>query len=62
MHCTKTALGRVSLTPELCFVPGKVVHMQFDSGSQEGHAMGRFIIPDVDGMEIIQAGQYYGAG
>ena len=33
MHCTKSALGKVSLPPKAHFVPGKVVHVQFDSGS-----------------------------
>ena len=26
MHCTESALGKVSLPPKACFVPGKVVH------------------------------------
>ena len=33
MHSTKSALGKVSLPPKACFVPGKAVHMQFDGGS-----------------------------
>ena len=33
MHCTESALGKVSLPPKACFVPGKVVHVQFDGGS-----------------------------
>ena len=33
MHCTKSALGKVSLPPKACFVPGKVVHVQFDGSS-----------------------------
>ena len=33
MHCAKSALGKVSLPPKACFVPGKVVHVQFDGGS-----------------------------
>ena len=32
MHCTETALGRVSLPPRVCFVSGKAVYMQFDGG------------------------------
>ena len=27
MHCTKSALGKVSLPPKACFVPGKMVHV-----------------------------------
>ena len=27
MHCTKSALGKLSLPPRAHFVPGKVVHM-----------------------------------
>ena len=56
MHSTESALGKVSLLPKTCFVPGKVVHVQFDRGSQEGHAMGRFVILDMDGKEVIRAG------
>ena len=33
MHCTKSALGKVSLHPKARFVPGKAVHVQFDGGS-----------------------------
>ena len=33
MHCAKSALGKVSLPPSACFVPGKAVHVQFDSSS-----------------------------
>ena len=33
MHCTKSALGKVSLPPKACFILGKVVHVQFDGGS-----------------------------
>ena len=33
MHCAEPALGKVSLPPKVCFVPGKVVHVQFDSSS-----------------------------
>ena len=33
MHCAKSALGKVSLPPKACFVPGKAVHVQFDGGS-----------------------------
>ena len=33
MHCTKSALGKVSLPPKIHFVPGKIVHVQFDGGS-----------------------------
>ena len=49
MHSAESALGKVSLPPKACFVPGKAVHVQFDSGSQEGHAMGGFVIQDMDG-------------
>ena len=27
MHCAETAVGKVSLPPKACFVPGKVVHV-----------------------------------
>ena len=27
MHCTESALGKVSLLPKACFAPGKVVHV-----------------------------------
>ena len=27
MHCTESALGKVSLPPKACFVPGKAVHV-----------------------------------
>ena len=33
MHSAKSALGKVSLPPKACFVPGKVVHVQFDGRS-----------------------------
>ena len=33
MHYAESALGKVSLPPKACFIPGKVVHMQFDGGS-----------------------------
>ena len=33
MHCTESALGKVSLPPKARFVPGKAVHVQFDGGS-----------------------------
>ena len=33
MHCTKSALGKVSLPLKAHFVPGKVVHMQFYGSS-----------------------------
>ena len=33
MHYTKSALGKVSFPPKVCFVPGKMVHVQFDSRS-----------------------------
>ena len=33
MHCTKSTLGKVSLPSKACFIQGKVVHVQFDSGS-----------------------------
>ena len=33
MHSTESALGKVSLPPKACFVPGKAVHVPFDSGS-----------------------------
>ena len=32
MHCTKSALGKMSLPPKACFALGKAVHVQF-SGS-----------------------------
>ena len=33
MHSAKSALGKVSLPPKAYFVPGKVVHVQFNGGS-----------------------------
>ena len=33
MHCTKTALDKVSLPPKVPFVTGKAVHMQFHGSS-----------------------------
>ena len=27
MHCTDSALGKVSLPPKACFVPGKALHV-----------------------------------
>ena len=33
MHCTESALGKVSLPPKACFALGKVVHVQFDGRS-----------------------------
>ena len=27
MHCTESALGKVSLPPKACFVPGKALHV-----------------------------------
>ena len=33
MHCTESALSKVNLPPKACFVPGKAVHVWFDSGS-----------------------------
>ena len=33
MHCTESALGKVSLPPKARFVLGKAVHVQFDGGS-----------------------------
>ena len=48
MHCAESALGKVSLPPKARFVPGKAVHVQFDGGSQEGHATGGFVILDAD--------------
>ena len=27
MHCIESALGKVSLPPKACFVPGKAMHM-----------------------------------
>ena len=62
MHSAESALGKVSFPPKARFVLGKVVHVQFVSGSQEGHATGRFVILDMDGKEAVQAGQYYGPG
>ena len=60
MNCTKSALGKMSLPLKACFFPSKVVYMQFDGSSYEGNAMGRFMILDIDGVENIQSGQYYG--
>ena len=36
--------------------------MQFDGSYYKRHAMGRFMILDMDGVEVILVGQYYGAG
>ena len=33
IHCTKTALGNLSLPPKVCVMLGKAVHIHFDSGS-----------------------------
>ena len=33
MHCTESALGKMSLPPKACFVLGKAVHVQFDIAS-----------------------------
>ena len=33
MHSSESALGKVGLPPKAHFVPGKVVHVHFDSGS-----------------------------
>ena len=33
MHCTESTLGKVSFPPKAYFIPGKVVHVQFDSVS-----------------------------
>ena len=33
MQCTESALGKESLPPEARFVLGRVVHVQFNSGS-----------------------------
>ena len=33
MHCTKSALGKVTLPPKAHFVMGKVVHVHFDGNS-----------------------------
>ena len=50
MYCIESALGKVNLPPKARFMPGKVVHVQFDGGSKEGHAMDRFVILDMDGL------------
>ena len=56
MYCTKIIFGKVYLLFKAHFVLGKAVYMQFDSSSQEGHAMGSFVILDIDGEEIVQPG------
>ena len=56
IYCAENALGKASLPLKACLVSSKAVHMQFDSGSQEGQAMGKFVILDVDSMGIIWAG------
>ena len=33
MYSAESALGKVSLPPKGCFIPGKAVHVQFDGGS-----------------------------
>ena len=33
MHCTASALSKVSLPPKARYVPGKEVHVQSDGGS-----------------------------
>ena len=42
-------------------MPCKAVHVQFDGGSYKGHTLGSFIILEVDSVEIVWAGQCYGA-
>ena len=55
MHCTETALVKVSLPLKAWFVLVTAIHMQFDGGSQEGHNTCCFVILDMGGMKIIQA-------
>ena len=33
MHCTESALDKLIIPPKARFVPGKVVHVQFDGRS-----------------------------
>ena len=44
------------MLPKAHFILGKAMYVQFDSGSQEGHNMGKFVILDVDRVEVVQAG------
>ena len=62
MHCTESALGKISLPPKAHFIPGKVVHVQFDGGFCEGHAMGGFMILDMDEVEVIWVRYYCSTG
>ena len=43
----------ILIPPKSRFSKGKTVHVQFDGGSAEGHAMGSFGILDCDGGEVI---------
>ena len=43
----------ILITPKSRFSKGKAVHVQFNGGSAEGHAMGSFVILDCDGQEVI---------
>ena len=61
MHYAETAFRKLSLPTNACFILGKSVHVHFVGGSQEDHAMGGFVVMDVDIVEIIQAGWYYSA-
>ena len=62
IHCAKPGLGKVSLPAKACFVLGKAEHVHFYKSSWQGHAIGGFMILDVDGVEITWDGQYYSAG
>ena len=55
MHCTKIALGKISLPLKVHFVPSKALHVQFDDGSQDVHTTGGFVILDTK-VWIIWAG------
>ena len=39
----------ISIPPKSRFSKGKVVHVQFDGGSAEGHSTGGLVILDCDG-------------
>ena len=55
MLYAQSTLGKVSLPLMAHFVSGKAVHVQFNNGSYKKHAMGIFLILDMDRVEIIWA-------
>ena len=54
MHCTESTLGKVSLPLKACFIPGKAgAYAASTAYPRKWHAMGGFIILDVDGVEVL---------